>query len=160
LQLRQRCGFSLGVAGAVLDGEQVLLVRRMHEPNRGRWTFPSGWVQADEGLHEAVAREIKEETGVDAEVIGVVGLRQRISPNDNNLVVNFLLRPLAGEPMPDNVEVDGASYFALEEALANPDVISLNKAVIRKLIVDRQACLEAAPCPPTPGLPGRYFAFL
>ncbi|MCL4465529.1 MAG: NUDIX domain-containing protein [Chloroflexi bacterium] len=160
MQLRLRSGFSFGVAGVVLDGERVLLVRRMHEPNRGRWTFPSGWVKSDEGLHEAVAREIKEETGVEAEVIGVVGLRQRISPNDNNLVVNFLLRPLAGEPAPDNVEVDGAAYFELQAALANPDLIALNKAIVRKLIVDRQACLEAAPCPPTPGLPGRYFAFL
>ena len=70
MELRTRCGYSLGVAGAVVAGERILMVRRMHEPNRGRWTFPSGWVGATESVDQAVVREIEEETGVRAEVVG------------------------------------------------------------------------------------------
>ncbi|MHB1133256.1 MAG: NUDIX domain-containing protein [Chloroflexota bacterium] len=159
MPLRTRCGYSLGVGGLVWDGQRVLLVRRVFEPNAGRWTFPSGWVEAAETVDEAAVREVREETGVRAEVIGALGLRQRASPGDNNLLVFLLLRPLAGEPVPDNVEVDGAAYFSPDEALANPDFIELNKTVLRRLLETGEPALLPTPCPPTPQLPGRYVAF-
>ena len=159
MQLRLRSGYSLGVAGLVFDGERMLFVRRVHEPNRGRWTFPSGWVMAQEPIEEAVVREVEEETGLQAEVVGVLGLRNRVSPNDNNLVINFLLRPLAGQPTPDMVEVDGARYFTIEEALAEPGIIELNRLLVRKVAAGGFSLFLAVPCPPTPGLPGRYSAF-
>ena len=160
MQLRTRSGFSLGVSGVVWDGERVLLVRRMHEPNAGRWTFPSGWVDADETIDLAAAREVREETGVEAEAIGALGFRQRVSPGDNNLLVFLLLRPLAGEPVPDRVEVDAAAFLPVAEALDHPGLIELNKVVLRRLIEEGAAALRPAPCPPTPLLPGHYLAFL
>ena len=159
MQLRVRSGYSLGVAGVVLDGDRVLFVRRMHEPNLGRWTFPSGWVMAQEPIEEAVLREVEEETGLQTQVVGVIGLRNRVSPNDNNLVINFLLRPLAGEPAPDMVEVDGARYFPFAEALEDPDVIELNRLLVLKILAGDYSLFVPIPCPPTPALPGRYSAF-
>jgi ADP-ribose pyrophosphatase YjhB (NUDIX family) len=147
------------VGAVVWDGRSVLLVRRVFEPNAGRWTFPSGWVEADETVDEAAAREVREETGVRAEVVGALGMRQRVSPGDNNVVFFLLLHPVAGEPAPDNVEVDGAAYFTAEEALANPDFIELNKTVLRRLVDAGEPPLLPTPCPPTPQLQGRYVAF-
>lgn len=162
MELRMRSGYSLGVAGAVVDGDRVLLVRRMHEPNRGRLTFPSGYVRREESVEQAVAREIKEETGVEAEVTGVLGVRNRVSPNDNNLLLFFQLRPVAGAPAPDGVEVSEARYFTFAEAIDNPDLIELNKQVVRKLAQGGQACsFRTIECPPTPGLLAlRYVAFI
>lgn len=159
--LRRRSGFSLGVSSVVISDGSVLLVRRMHEPNRGRWTFPSGYVGDEERADEAAAREVLEETGVHTEVVGVVGLRQRVSPDDNNVLIFFAMRPLAGEPRADNTEVDGAAYFPIEEALANPDFIEVNKRVLRKVLTDPAGHLSLEDCPPTPGLPAlAYIAFL
>jgi len=46
------------------DDLQVLLIKRGVEPFRGRWTLPDGFVEIEESLERAAARELKEEVGV------------------------------------------------------------------------------------------------
>ena len=67
----------VSVAGLVMnDKDEVLLI---NSPNRG-WEYPGGMVESGETLSEALIREIKEETGVDAEITGFIGICKNIRP--------------------------------------------------------------------------------
>ena len=61
---------------------KVLMIERAHEPFKGRWALPGGFVDAGEGPLEAAARELLEETGVELtperlQELGCFGAPQR-----------------------------------------------------------------------------------
>ena len=74
------CGFIVfldpTVAALVLasSGDKLVLVRRAIRPEIGRWSFPSGFVNRGEGVEEAAVREVKEETGLEVRLDGLVGV--------------------------------------------------------------------------------------
>ena len=57
--------------------DKLVLVRRDIEPAMGRWSFPSGYVDRHEAVADAAVREVKEETGLEVELNGFVGLYSR-----------------------------------------------------------------------------------
>ncbi len=73
----------VGVGAVVLDENSVLLIRRGQEPLKGQWSIPGGAVEIGERLDEAVAREVREETGLDVVVGPVVEVLDRIRPDDD-----------------------------------------------------------------------------
>jgi 8-oxo-dGTP diphosphatase len=112
---RYNNGYNIGVGGAVVRDKTLLLVRRASRRGRGNWQLPGGFIEPAETIEQAVIREVEEETGVGAEVVGVLGLRNRYDPDSGNGVyVVLLLRPVCGEPKADGREVDRAGYFELE----------------------------------------------
>jgi 8-oxo-dGTP diphosphatase len=60
-------------AGVVcLRGDEVLLIRRRKAPLAGEWSIPGGRVELGEGVAEAALRELAEETGVTAAILGLI----------------------------------------------------------------------------------------
>lgn len=70
-----RPAVTVDIALFARDGDEieVLLIQRAREPFAGRWAFPGGFVDADESLEDAAARELREETGLEGIAFKQVG---------------------------------------------------------------------------------------
>lgn len=68
----------VGVGGAVIHRNRVLLIRRGAEPLKGRWSLPGGMMELGEELAAAARRELKEETGLDVEPLEIIEVFDRI----------------------------------------------------------------------------------
>jgi len=106
--------------GAIVLREGNLLLVERRTPNRTFWQTPGGYVEVDESIHEAVEREVFEESGVTARVLDVVGFRHAAGMQPErpaaNIYVVFRLEALSGNPRPDGVETFDAGFYTLEEA--------------------------------------------
>ncbi|HLU09699.1 MAG TPA: GNAT family N-acetyltransferase [Oceanobacillus sp.] len=80
-----------------MDGGLVL-IRRNNPPHRGRWTLPSGFIEADESAEEAAAREAEEETGLKVDIIELAGVNSfPEGPPMSGIMIFFRARPVGGE---------------------------------------------------------------
>ncbi len=68
----------VGVGALVLRDNSIVLVRRGSPPSKGEWSIPGGLVEVGETLKEAVARETREETGLEVEPGDLVELLERV----------------------------------------------------------------------------------
>jgi len=70
----------IGVGGVVIDDGRALLIRRASPPLKGEWSIPGGLLEVGETLAHGVARELAEETGLDARVVELIEVFERIFP--------------------------------------------------------------------------------
>jgi ADP-ribose pyrophosphatase YjhB (NUDIX family) len=110
----------LAVSAAIVREGKVLIVRRARKPALGFYTLPGGVVEAGELLHEAIIREVREETGLAIEPVELVGHREVIvrDPEDRTerhfVILSFAARWLSGET-DLNEELDDARWLAPAE---------------------------------------------
>jgi 8-oxo-dGTP diphosphatase len=139
---RYNTGYNVGVGGAVVQDNRLLLVRRASRRGRGNWQVPGGFVEQNETMELAVVREVEEEAGVTAQVEGVLGIRNRYDEDGgNSSYIIMLLSPLSGEPHPDMKEVDRAEYFSLAEIQALEQVPPINLEVARRALAPNHSIL-------------------
>jgi 8-oxo-dGTP diphosphatase len=136
-----------GAGIVVWRGNEVLLIKRGKPPFAGEWSIPGGKIEFGETAADAALRELSEETGVTAHLVGLIdvidsiGSRQDIDQDDwHYLLVDFAGVWVAGEPVAGDDAIE-AGFFPLEEALRRTrwdktrDVIGRSKALIDALPV-------------------------
>jgi 8-oxo-dGTP diphosphatase len=120
----------VAVGAVVVRDDQILLVRRGHGPAAGSWSVPGGRVEYGETLHEAVVREVAEETRLEVVVERFLGWVERLgeSPGDPHFVIlDFAAAPL--DPSQAPVAADDAAE-ALWVPLSDLDDWSLVPGLI------------------------------
>lgn len=120
----------------VTDGDRALLGRQPSWP-AGRYSALAGFVEPGESLEDAVAREVREETGV--EVAGPRYASSQPWPFPSSLMLGFTVRYAGGEPVARDGELEDARWFSraeLEEASAGRGSVLLPPplAIARQLI--------------------------
>jgi ADP-ribose pyrophosphatase YjhB (NUDIX family) len=92
----------VGVGAVILRKGEVLIVRRANPPLQGEWSIPGGALDLGEKLRDGVAREVREETGLEVEVGPVLDVFDSIFPDADGhtqyhyVLVDYLCHPLPG----------------------------------------------------------------
>ena len=106
----------LTVDGVILNDNKILLIKRDIEPFKGRWALPGGFVEYNEKVEDAIIREIKEETGVNAEIKELIGVYSdpKRDPRGHTITIVFLLEIINGEIKGGDDACD-ANFFDLKQ---------------------------------------------
>jgi ADP-ribose pyrophosphatase YjhB (NUDIX family) len=90
----------------------ILLTKRNHEPKLGRWSFPSGFVDAGEDVRAAAVREALEETGIAVVLERLLGIYQE--SGSRVVYIAYAARAGGGEPVPDAESME-VRFFPADE---------------------------------------------
>jgi ADP-ribose pyrophosphatase YjhB (NUDIX family) len=103
------------VGAVVVHDDDLLLIRRGHDPGAGEWAVPGGRVEPGELLMEAVVRELAEETGLEATCGELLGWVERIEGDDHFVILDFSATVLERiEPRPGD-DASEARWVPLHE---------------------------------------------
>jgi 8-oxo-dGTP diphosphatase len=87
-------------AGVVcFRGDEVLLIRRGTAPRLGQWSIPGGRIEPGEPASIAAMRELREETGVEAGLLGLVDVVDWIDEERHYVLIDYAARWIAREPV-------------------------------------------------------------
>jgi ADP-ribose pyrophosphatase YjhB (NUDIX family) len=112
-----------GVPVLVVDEGRFLLCKRSTASllGPGKWCLPGGHVEWDENFLRTGVREVKEETGVDIEIMSIISVTSIFhNRNNHSLAVVLLARAISGIAQGDGLETDAARWFSVAEPL--PDM--------------------------------------
>lgn len=112
----------VGVGAAIFNSDGKLFITKRGDKaknERGKWEIPGGSVEFGETFEQAIKREMREEVGVEIEVIELLGICDHIIPNENQHWVSptYICKIKKGIPQilePSKCAEIG--WFSIEEA--------------------------------------------
>jgi ADP-ribose pyrophosphatase YjhB (NUDIX family) len=102
----------LAVAILIEHDGGLLLQRRAIDPGKGKWTFPSGYVDRGECVEDAAIRETLEETGLEVRLHGLLGL---YSDTGNPVVLAVYAADVVGGRVVASDESDDIASFPVDD---------------------------------------------
>lgn len=139
----------VGVAAAIFDDAgRVLLVQRGQPPRQGQWGLPGGLLDLGERLEDGVRREVREECGIDIEVVELVAAFEPIQRDDDGrveyhyVVLDYWAHHRSGEAVAadDAAAVAWATQDGLDAFSLSPDTAH----VVREAFAMRRRRLDQA----------------
>src|SRR5712672_2521011 len=93
----------VGVGAIIVDNGRVALIKRGKAPLLGEWSIPGGMLELGETLRQGAEREALEETGLVVRATELLGVFDRVAPDDQGKIVyhyvliDFLCERVSGE---------------------------------------------------------------
>jgi ADP-ribose pyrophosphatase YjhB (NUDIX family) len=128
----------LAVSAVIFRDGKVLLVRRARSPGRGFYSLPGGRVELGESLHTALHREVREETGLEIEIVGLAGWREVLpsaSGGGHYVIMSFAARwagrePILNDEHDDFIWIEPENFGDLKLTGGLQEVISAAKRLL------------------------------
>ena len=135
----------VGVGTVVMDSDRVLMIKRGKPPRRGSWSLPGGAQELGETIREAARREVREETGLQIEIFGLIDVVDSVrSDADDKIEYHYTLIDLAGYSVGGTLMAGGDAqdcrWFTRTEINAM-DIWSETKRII-SLAVDKFGAID------------------
>ncbi|WP_262691065.1 NUDIX hydrolase [Kordiimonas aestuarii] len=114
----------IGVGTVIMEGGNVLLIKRGKPPKAGGWSLPGGAQELGEAVLETARREALEETGLEIKVLDFLDVIDLMEEDGHNIkyhytLIDYLATPTGGT-LQAGSDASDACFFSLEEALALP----------------------------------------
>jgi mutator protein MutT len=91
---------TVGVGAVIWNARgEVLLIRRARGPRADEWSIPGGKVEAGEKLHEALRREVREETGLEIEIVDFADVVELEEAGQRFVLIDFTARVISGKAL-------------------------------------------------------------
>ena len=122
----------IACVGAVIHDRRgrLLLIQRGQEPGRGLWSLPGGRVEPGETDHEAVVREVAEETGLRVRPGRLVGRVSRAAPSGGVYDIADYACEVAGEDaLRPGTDADDAQWVTAADYAGLPLVYGMTDAL-------------------------------
>ncbi len=123
----------VAVGVAVVQDDQILLVRRSMNPGRGKWSLPAGYVDRGEDPKETAVRECFEETNLTVAISGLIDVYHNAASQGGASIFILYQAQLTGGQLQAGDDADAAGFFALDQLpeiafASTEDVINRLKA--------------------------------
>ena len=105
----------LSVDPVIVKENRVLLVKKRFAPHKGYWALPGGFVEKGETLKEAVAREAREETGLEVRPVNMIGVYDDPKRDPRGVVSAAYLCDVVSGEMKTSRETSEVRFFGFEE---------------------------------------------
>jgi 8-oxo-dGTP diphosphatase len=112
------------------EDDSIVLIKRKKDPYEGSWALPGGFVEYGETVESAVLREVKEETGLEIDLQGLVGVYSdpERDPRGHTVTICYLARKSGGELKADTDAAD-------VECILKNEILKLKLAFDHNLII-------------------------
>lgn len=108
----------LAIGAVVVKDDALLMVRRGGDPGKGLWSLPGGRVERGEYISDALAREVKEETGLDVSAGELIGIFEIVGDDHHYVVLDFAAEASSEEAPAPGDDVIAARWVPLKEVAA------------------------------------------
>jgi len=117
----------LCVDGFIVDDNKILLLKRNNYPAINEWWVPGGRVIKNELLCDSIIRKVKEETGLDVEILNQIGITETVFETKHTVNVCFSLKIKSGD-ITINSEHSEYKWFKIDRLPININS-ELNKII-------------------------------
>jgi 8-oxo-dGTP diphosphatase len=118
----------IGLSALVISDEEILMIRRGLPPYVGAWSLPGGKLNWGETVHDALSREVLEETGLSVRLGSLAGVVESIDPDGSfhYVILDYFAEVLGGDLRAgdDATEVQWVSLNRVAELETTPGLIS------------------------------------